>query len=108
MGLYADYIRESRKMDCIETNEGFVSYLIDGDQCYIEDLYISPSHRRKKLAFHFVDQIKKIAKSHGCTTLMTTVNLTSVDPSTSLKVILSYGAKVYSSNNNIILAKMEI
>ena len=95
-------------MDILEDDQGFASFLIAGDECYIEDLYIRPQHRRNYKAFGFGDELKTIAKEKGCKYLVTTVNLNNVDPSTSLKGILAFGFKVISANNNVILAKMEL
>ena len=108
MSLYRDYFLEARKGELIETEDAFVSYLIEKQTCYIEDIYVRPMARRKHEAFRLGEQMKVIAKEKGCTELMTTVNLNILDPSTSLRGILKFGFKVVSANNQIILLKMEL
>ena len=108
MSLFSEYVKETKQMDIIEDEQGFVTFLVSGEDCYIADLFIRPQFRRKHKAFSFGDELKQIAKDKGCKNLVTTVNTTNVDPSTPLKGILAFGFKVISANNNIILAKMEL
>lgn len=108
MSHFADYIKETRGRDIIETSYGFATYIIQGPECYIEDIYISPENRVNGMASKLADKIKERAKDAGCKTLIGTVNCEFSDPSTSMLSMLHYGFKILKACPGIIILTMEI
>ncbi len=108
MSLFGNYIFETREVRIVEGIHGFATYLISGDECYVEDVYVEADQRHKGVGRKLIDQVREIAKDLKCTHLTTTVNGRFKDPTTSLKSCLGYGFKVYKISNDILFLKMEI
>lgn len=109
MSLYADYIKEHRNDQCIESDNGFCTYrYLNDKQVYIIDIYIIPSHRKTQEASKMADLVVKEAKEKGCTQLVGTVVPSAKNSTDSLKVLLGYGMSLDSSSNDLILFKKEI
>jgi len=75
----------------LETPEGFATYYIDSDSCYIEDIYVVPEKRNKKIASSIADEITKIAKDKHITNLYGSVNKLAKSAQASREVLTSYG-----------------
>lgn len=97
MHQLAAYLKERQGLDSIIVDGGFASYLINGDECYIVDLWAHPENRNRGVASAMADVISTKAKSLGCKYLTGSVDTTKGDPTTSTKVLLAYGFKVFSS-----------
>jgi hypothetical protein len=109
MSLYADYIKEHRNDECIESDKGFCTYrYINDKQVYIVDVYIAPEHRKSKEAYKMADIIVEEAKQKGCTQLLGTVIPSAKNSTTSLKFLLGYGMSLDSSANDLIVFKKDI
>lgn len=109
MSMYADYVKETRGIESLETDFGFATYIIRAGECYIEDIYVKPQFRKDRVGAEMADKIRAIAKEQGCKLLTGTVNcLFHKDPSTSAKVLLAYGFKISKVVNDVIFFKMEI
>ena len=112
MSLYGDYVNERKGYFIIEDDKGFATYgemlLEDQTVMYIEEIYVKPEFRKGKQASRYADEISLIAKNKGIKLL-----LGSVDPNCnysheSLLVLLGYGFKLYSAENNLIWFVKEI
>lgn len=109
MSLYAEYIRERLGDHIIEVDQGFATYrYINGNQCYIVDIYIRTESRKMHLAATLADRIVEIAKTCGCTELIGSVVPSAKGSTESLKVLLGYGMKLASCEDNLIIFKKEI
>lgn len=108
MQQLAQYLKEREDFDSIITDEGFASYKITGDECYIKDIWTAPDYRGEKVASDIADQISHIAKKFGCTHLLGSVSTTVGNPTASAKVLLAYGFKIYSAVQGGIFFRKEI
>lgn len=108
MSQFSDYIKETQGRECIEREFGFVTYVITGPECYIEDIYVSPEFRIQGIGSRLTDMVREKAKGLGCTHLVGTVNGLFKDPTTSAKALLAYGFKIERIVQNVIIMKMEI
>lgn len=108
MSSYFNYIRESRGMNVVAGAYGFATYLINGEECYVEDVYVEPDFRRTGIGSEFIDRLKIIAKEKKCKALTTTVGCRIKDPEVSLISCLNVGFKVFSAVNDTIFLRMEI
>lgn len=102
MSLYSDYLKETGNKGILETELGFATYHLLGSECYIEDIYIIPSHRKNKVASELAFEIEQIAKTAGCKYLTGSVNTAIKNPTSSMKVLLAYGFKFLRSEPKII------
>ena len=105
---YALYITEREGKSIIEDEKGFATYNINGDNCYIVDIFVRKEYRKENIASKYADEITKIAKENGCTYLTGSVCPTAHGANTSMKVLLAYGFKLESSINNFIYFRKEI
>lgn len=108
MNLYSDYLRETGLKGMVEHSWGFATYHINGQECYIEDIYVTPEERKNSRARELADQIAAEAKAAGCKYLTGSVNTSIKDPTTSMKVLLAYGFKFLRSEPRIVWFCKEI
>lgn len=108
ISLYGEYIKEREGLDILEDERGFFTYIIKGEECYIKDIFISKEFRRSGAATEFADQITSIAKASGCKFLSGTCVPSTNGSTESLKAMFSYGFKVHSSSNDLIVLIREL
>lgn len=97
MQRLAAYLKEREDIDCIVTDEGFASYKISGEECYIRDIWVHPDYRKKGIASELADQIASIALGAGCKFLTGSVSTTANNSTASVLVLLAYGFKIHSA-----------
>jgi GNAT superfamily N-acetyltransferase len=97
MDRLAQYFREREDFDCILRDEGFATYKISGDECYIKDIFVSADYRKKGIAAEMADDIARIAIAKGCKYLTGSVCTTANGAHASLLVLLAYGFKIHSA-----------
>lgn len=108
MSLFADYILEREGFSTIERAEGLATYKIQGEECYIKDIYIRPEDRSGKVSFQIADQIAEIAKENGCSYLTGTIVPSLPGASISMAAQLKYGFKIHSSHEDYIILRKDI
>lgn len=108
MSLYADYIKEREGIDTLEVDGGFATYNIEGDSCYIINIYTIPEMRKTGLASQMADQIAGKAKLAGCRYLLGSVDPRTNGATESMKVLLAYGFKLQGLNGPLIFFSKEL
>jgi hypothetical protein len=99
--MYKDYYIEMGS-EVFESECGWASFIISGDECYIENIYIKPEFRKTKKASSIADEISLIAKERGCKYLTGSTNTKKPSVERSIQVILGYGFKYLKSNDSAI------
>lgn len=108
MSLYGSYIAEREGYNIVEDDGGFATYKIDGEWCYIRDIYVKPELRKSGLASYLADMITVKAKELGCSKLLGSVSLGAFEPTASTKVLLAYGFELSHMDGNLIYFRKEI
>lgn len=110
MTLYGHYIKEFRGDGIVESEHGFATYryLNDGKTIYIIDIYIVPHARNMHLASEFANQIEAIGKASGATEMFGTVSPSANNSTESLWVLLKYGMRLHSIDQNLIVFRKDI
>ncbi len=109
MSLYSQYITERTNDQIIESDQGFITWrYLDGALVYIVDLFILPEFRNSKAATLLADQVVYEAKAKGCKAVIGSVVPSTKGSDTSIKVLQSYGMKLDSASDNLIIFKKEI
>lgn len=109
MSLYADYLLERTHDQIVETEYGFATYrFLNTKQCYIIDIYVKPENRKTYRASEMADKIAEIAKEKGCCELLGTIVPSTRGSNTSLNVLMAYGMKLSSAQNDLIIMKKDI
>lgn len=106
MSHYKDYIKELKKYEMLEDDNGFATYgfMHDGGKkyCYIEDIYVVPEKRKTKVASQFADQVAVLAKQEGCSGLLGSVVPSLPGSHYRMQVLLGYGFKLHSSQYDLV------
>ena len=108
MDKLKQYLKERENVDLIEEEHGFASYIINGEEIYIKDIFIFNDYRNQNKASDLADKIASIGKENGCKFMTGTVSPKANNSTTSLKVLLGYGFNLYSSHENLIVFKKDI
>ena len=106
--LYARYLLERTNWGVVENDKGFIVYSIKNQECFIRDIFVLPEFRKSREATKMADEVTEIAKDHGCTYLSCTVCPEANGADMSLKVVMAYGFKLHSANNNLIILKKDL
>lgn len=106
--LYAQYILEREGRHCIETEEGYATYDIRGQECHLVDIYVIPTHRKNGIASELADRVANEAKDRGCKYLLGSVVPTANGATDSLKALLAYKMQLLKADVNFIWLAKEI
>lgn len=108
MSHYSEYVKEREGFETLEISAGFATYLIQGQECYIRDIYVKPELRKDNVASLMADKISLIAKEKGCRYLLGTVSPVAKGATESLKVLVNYGFKILKSDTQLIYFVKEL
>lgn len=108
MKRWSQYIKERENLDSIEDDSGFATFSINGEECYIRDIWTDPKYRQLNLASKLADKIVEIAKSKGCKYIIGTVCPTANNSTASLQVLLGYNMTLIKSIDNLIIFRKDI
>lgn len=108
MSLYADYVKERRGFDTLETESAFVTYECAGENCYISDIYVSRDHRSQGSAKKLLLQLGAIIRARGCVRVFGSVDPTAKNGDEGLRLMLSAGMKLTSVSNGLIFFSLEL
>ena len=99
MHRLASYFSEREGFESIVTDEGFATYRINGEECYIRDIWVHKDFRKKGVASEMADDIARIAITKGCKFLTGSVSVTDPNSTANTMVLLAYGFKIESVVN---------
>ena len=108
VSMFGDFKKELEGICEIESEFGFATYKVTGEEIYIEDLYIKPDNRRSHHASDMVDSISEIGIKNGCKRIWCSVCPSKNNSTISLMAQLGYGFKLSSSRDNFILLVKEL
>jgi len=72
-------MKERQSCQFLEAESYFVSYRIQGDYCYLQDMYILPEKRGMGFSKDLVLLLESTAKEANCKYMTTTINLSNKD-----------------------------
>jgi GNAT superfamily N-acetyltransferase len=101
--LYAEYMKEREGVSFLFKEQGFVQYTINGEECYIQVIYVTPDHRRSGLAAQMADEVEAIAKENGCTFLTGSCDPRAPGSTESATAMIRTGFKLHSAKENFIV-----
>lgn len=107
--MYASYILERLGREIVIFDGlGFGTFKIEGEDCYIVDIYVEKEHRKGNVATAIANDIQKIAIERGCKTLSGSVDLRANNPHISMFALLGYGMRPVSALDHFIIFKKEV
>lgn len=107
-GHYQAYLREREGKEILECPEGFATYRVLGEECYLIDIYVKPEFRLSGIAKSIANDVCSIAKESGCKWLTGSVSPPAKGSHESLLVLLAYGMKLLRSEKDLVYFVKEI
>lgn len=106
--LYAQYMKELDGTEFIEHDWGFVSYRVEQNHIYIEDVFVVESERGNNKWEKLWEDIENVARSKGFKRITGSVVPSRANSTWMTKFMFKLGFKIYSSDINIIYFVKEI
>lgn len=100
--FYFEYLKEKENFDVVQIPQGFATYKIIGEECYLRDIYVAPEFRHSNKAKELSEKVRAEAMKAGCKFLTGSVCLASNNPTRSMKAILGDGFEVVTYKDNLI------
>jgi GNAT superfamily N-acetyltransferase len=63
---YASYSLEENGYNIVTKDYGFFTYLVEGAEFFVGDIYISPDYRNNQLSLELLKDMKLLAKQAKC------------------------------------------
>lgn len=98
--MLAEYLKEMDGVETIELADGFIAYRINGDECFISDVFVRKEARGKGIYQELGNTVIALAKKAGCKTVRCEVWTDLMDATLSLRAVLSFGCKVVGARPN--------
>lgn len=108
MSLFAEYIKEREGLDTIENENGFISFAIRSDLCFVRDLFIKKTARQLGYARMLYGQLLRLARDAKCSKLVCHVDTRAQNAAHSLEIILSRGFHVADAQGGVITLEKEL
>jgi hypothetical protein len=105
---FANYYKEYRDQELIETDYGMVTYVLqpENSSIFIQDLYVVPEQRKQHRASDLVDMVCEIGRKEGMTLMVSVVFMAYRYKEVSLLASLMYGCKIVAADSiKIVLSK---
>ena len=110
MNLYEQYMKERGGYTVLwdAAGEGFLTFKVNGPECFIHDIFVSESVRRKHVGKKMVMDLEVVAAREGCTFITGNVWLLAKNATEVLKAALAVGFSVTSAQNNGITVEKKV
>lgn len=107
---WAAYVNEMLpgKVTFIEKEWGFVSYSLQGDSVYIEDLYVVPAERNPSKLYELIKAAEEAGHLAGKVATLCSVRVDSPRCADNLRMHLALGAVPVSAESGTIYLKRKI
>lgn len=100
--LYARYIGEREGSQIIENENGFITYKINGEECFLVDMYVRMEVRRSGEGRKLLNELIKIAKGHECKFISANIYTVDHGATNTLKAALISGFELLSAKNECV------
>jgi len=109
MSLHSEWLKEYHNKEIIENEHGFVTFWYPNEKTiYVEDLYVKPESRYKKIGVDLVTQAIEIGKQKGCTHTIGSVDPKAIGFQRNLNNMLVFGYKISHVHGSLIILIKEI
>lgn len=115
--MYVEYAREVLGQEMVVTPEGFAAYIIYPEaevngkkikEVYLVDIFVRPDFRNQHFGSILIDEVARLAKEQGCTTMTGTVVPSRKTATASTMAFIKYGARIEFARDDLIVLRKEI
>lgn len=106
--MYQLYIKERLDMEVIEMDHGFITYRIDKDEVFIQDMFVREGYRQQNIGKTLVERVQEIAKENGKKFVTATILPSTGGATISLLGALRIGFKLLGASNNCVVIAKEV
>jgi GNAT superfamily N-acetyltransferase len=105
--LYAEFISERENAHYLEAADGsgFVTYRIEGAECFIKDFFVRAEQRRLRRGSSLLEELEREARKAGCKFLSATLWPNAKGTTDTLKAALWAGFEVQAANGGLVICK---
>jgi len=89
--LYGKYLTERTDREILECEDGFATFELNDEVCYIVDIFVDLSKRYTGLGSKMADEISEMARAEGCKWLLGSVDPLANNATESMRSLLIYG-----------------
>lgn len=93
--MYQDYLAERDGATVFYNDAGFITYAINGDECYFSEFYVKPEKRGSMAAYKLWSHVLKTAWESKCTHIIGSVDTTTRNWQLSERLMKKVGFSVY-------------
>lgn len=101
--LFAKYLKDRQGIEVLESEFGFITYKLNGEECFIVDMGVDEKFRLQGHGLKLLNQLEKIADENGAKVITGNIHLWDVNASNTLIAALKQGFKVVRAESNILL-----
>jgi GNAT superfamily N-acetyltransferase len=101
--LYTDYLKERRGLETLADEDGFISYKVNRDECFIGEMFVSKDCRQKGLGRKLLTTVVDIARMNNCARVTANIFLDDPNASSTLAAAIACGFRVVSAPGQIVL-----
>lgn len=106
--MFAEYQKERDGYDTIQNEFGFIVYKFIDDYCFIKDLYVKKDMRFLGKGSELADLVVRECKKKDVKKIYSNCVPSTPISTDSLKAILGYGFRLFSSSNDCITLIKEL
>lgn len=106
--LYAKFIDEREGAKILEHKCGFVTYKLEGDECFICNMFVALEFRQGGYARALVEGLEALALAAGCKILTGNIHLNDHGSNATLISSLLIGFQVAAANNGSLLIVKQV
>lgn len=101
--LYAKYISQRAGHEILENEHGFVIYKINGEECFIVDMFVDNEMRKKYYGSDFINELVEIGKSKNCKFITANIHLWDANYQVTLISSFKNGFNIVKASNDVLL-----
>lgn len=106
--LYAKYIKERLGQEIIENESGFIIYKLNGNECFIAEMFVDQGIRKSGLGKSLLNELKVLALDNECEYIAAHVHQFDKNAHHTLSAAFKCGFKIHSAQNNVITIILNI
>lgn len=103
---YKSYLKERQKALILDKPEGFVIYKVNGEECFIIEMFLKKEHRKSDALFELFSDL--LVLNSSCKIISGNIHLSDAGCNRTLNAAFKLGFKVAQANNNCLLIVKEL